>query len=111
MFNFSLGAGMIVLRPAVIALMQFALTAGAIVGGMIIAANATRAGLDTWPISGELLRGAALVLAWPTRLLLRYLEQGSPWFWTLVALNSVLWAVVIEVGWRSYRARRNSSVT
>jgi hypothetical protein len=100
-----------VLRLAVVALVQFALTAAAIVGGTIIAADATRAGLGTWPLSGQLLRDAALVLAWPTQLVVSHLEKGSPWFWVLIALNSVLWAVVIEVAWRAYRARRNSSVT
>lgn len=102
---------MIMLRPAVVALVQFALSAATIIGGTLIAADATRAGLGTWSLSGQLVRHAALVLTWPTRLVVSYLEQGSSWFWVLIALNSVLWAVVIELGWRAYRARTSSAVT
>lgn len=98
------------LRAMAIAVVQFAVTAGCIVGATVIAAHAVRAGLDTWPLFGQLLRGAALILAWPAQLVLKNLEPGSSWLWVLLGLNSVIWALVIELAWSTYRGRRDKSV-
>jgi hypothetical protein len=98
-------------RISTIALAHFALTAGCVIGGGLVAVYAMRQGLPESPVAWVILRDAARVLAWPSsKLITAGLAGDGLSFWVVIGANSLMWAFVITFGWKWFRKMQGANV-
>ena len=93
-------------RITLIWLLHLSLTVGIVIGGTFFAAETIRAGNTEWSTEGKVLRKSAIILAEPmASIAIRSLQKESLWFWPLLSVNSLIWALGISIAWQLYGNR------